>query len=142
MSYAMGIDSWISGKVCYNRLANSNNLHADDYTCFFYCTAVECIEFLMQRFAFREHLSYAPAKEFHDAGEHIYSDVKSSNWWWNEHVCYLSFVIATMILTASLATVATWSYECPIIRQFRPVTSYKLFGRQEGLASIFGSRRH
>ena len=30
MSYAMGIDSWKSGKVCYNRLADPNNLHDDD----------------------------------------------------------------------------------------------------------------
>ena len=72
-------------------------------------------------------MSYAPAKEFNDAEECIYSEVKSSDWWWNDQVCYLNFVIATMILTASLATAAAWSYECPQIRQFRPDTSYKLF---------------
>jgi len=72
MSNAMGLDSWKSGKVCYNRLADPNNLHADDYTCFFYRNPVECIEFLMQQPAFREHMSYAPAKEFNDAEERIY----------------------------------------------------------------------
>jgi len=86
MSYTMGIDSWISGKVCYNRLAYSNNLRDDDYTRFFYRNPVECIEFLMQQPGFREHMSYAPAKEFNDAEEHIYSEVKSSDWWWNEQV--------------------------------------------------------
>jgi len=142
MSYAMGIDSWKSGKVCYNRLADSNNLRDDDYTHFFYRNPVECIEFLMQQPAFREHMSYAPAKEFNDAEERIYSAVKSSDWWWNEQIRYLNFVIATMILTTSLATAAAWSYDCPCIRQFRPDTSYKLFGRQEGMASIFESRKH
>jgi len=86
MSYAMGIEYWKSGKVCYNRLADSNNLGDDDYTPFFYRNPVECIEFLMQQPAFREHMSYAPAKEFNDAEQRIYSEVKSSDWWWNEQV--------------------------------------------------------
>jgi len=30
--------------------------------------------------------------------------------------------------TASIATAAAWSYHCPIIRQFRPDTSYTLWG--------------
>ena len=30
MSYTMGIDSWKSGKVCYNRLADPNNPRDDD----------------------------------------------------------------------------------------------------------------
>ena len=142
MSYAMAIDSWKSGKVCYNRMADSNNLRDNDYTRFFHCNPVECIEFLMQQSAFREHMSYAPAKEFNDAEEHICSEVKSSDRWWNEQVRLLNFVIATMILTTSLATVAAWSYDCPLIRQLRPDTSYKLFGGQEGMASIFESRKH
>jgi hypothetical protein len=87
MSYVMGIDSWKSGKVCYNRLADSNNLYDDDHTCCFYRNPVHCIEFLMQQPAFREYMSYAPAKEFNDAEERIYLEVKSSDWWWNEQVC-------------------------------------------------------
>ena len=42
----------------------------------------------------------------------------------------------------TLATAATWSYDCPFIRQFRPDTSYKPSGRQEGMASMFESRKH
>ena len=87
MSYATGIDSWKSGEVGYNCLAEPNNLCDDDYTRFLYHNSFACIEFLMQQAAFREHMSYAPAKKFNDAGERIYSEVKSSNWWWNEQVC-------------------------------------------------------
>jgi len=87
MSYAMGIDSWKLGKVGYNRLADPNNLRDDDYTCFFCRDPVECIEFFMQQPAFRDHMSYAPTKEFNDAEQGIYSEVKSSDWWWNEQVC-------------------------------------------------------
>jgi hypothetical protein len=71
MSYAIGIDYWQSGKVCYNRLANPNNLRDDDYPLFFYRNPVECIEFLMPQPTFREH---------------IYSEVKTNDWWWNEQV--------------------------------------------------------
>ena len=96
----------------------------------------------MQLPAFREHMSYASAKEFNDAEEPIYSGVKSSHWWWNEQGRYLNFVKATMILTALLAMAAAWSYDRPFIRQFRPDTFYKLYGRQQGMVSIFESRKH
>ena len=76
MSYAMGIDSCISGKVYYNSLANPNNLHNTDYTNFFYRNPVEFIEFLMHQPVFMEHMSYTPAKVFNDAEEHIHSEVK------------------------------------------------------------------
>jgi hypothetical protein len=81
MSYTMGIDSWKSSKVCYNHLANLNNHRDNDYTLFFYRNPVECTEFLMQQPAFMEHMSYAPAMEFNDAEECIYSEVKSPDCW-------------------------------------------------------------
>jgi hypothetical protein len=65
-------------------MANPNNLCDNDYTCFFHRNDVEFIEFLMQQPAFREHMSYTSAKEFNDAEERIYSEVKSSDWWCNE----------------------------------------------------------
>jgi len=77
----MGIHAWKSGIVCYNPLVYPNNLRDDDYTFSFYRNPVECIEFLMQHPAFREHMSDAPEKEFNDAEERIYSEVKSSDWW-------------------------------------------------------------
>ena len=85
---------------------------------------------------------YAPANEFDDTEEHIYSQVKSSDWWWNELVVWSNFVIATWFLTTSIAMAASWSYDCPLIWQFRPDTSYKLFGGQEGMASIFESQKN
>ena len=77
---AMGIDSSKSGTLYYNRLADPDNLRDNDYTHFFYRNLVQCIEFLMQPPFFREHISYAPAKEFNNAEELIYSEVKWCNW--------------------------------------------------------------
>jgi len=84
MSYVMGIDSSKSREMCYNCLDNPTNLCDDDYTCFFRRNPVECIEFLMQQLAFREHISYATAKESDNAQEQIYSEVKLRGWWCNE----------------------------------------------------------
>jgi len=61
MSYAMGIDSWKSSKVCFNSFAYPNNHRNDDYTHFCYHNPVQCFEFLMQQAAFTDHISYAPA---------------------------------------------------------------------------------
>jgi hypothetical protein len=80
--------------------------------------------------------------EFNDAEEHIYSAVRSSNWWWNNHVYQLDFFIATMTLTAAIGTVALWSYDCPFNRQFSPETSYRQFPSQEEVSSIIQSQKH
>jgi len=80
MTYTMAIDSGTSGKGCYTRLPDPNNLQDNDYRHFVYCNPVQCIKFLMQKAAFREHMSCTPAKRFNDAEEYIYSEVKSSNW--------------------------------------------------------------
>jgi hypothetical protein len=109
---------------------------------FFYRNPVEWIEFPMQQPAFMEHMSYAPAMQFHDAEDHISSEVKSGNWWLNEQVSWLNFVIATMIWTATLATAASRSYNYPFILPFRPETYFTLLGLQEEMASIFDSRKH
>jgi len=47
-----------------------------------------------------------------------------------------------MILTASVAKAAAWSYDCPFIQQFRVDISYKLFRQQAEIASKFESGKH
>jgi len=86
MSYAMGIDSQKSGNLSYNPFNDPKNLRNNDYSRCFYRNPVEWIEHLMKQPALREHMSYALVKEFDDAEKHIYSEVKSIDWWWNEQV--------------------------------------------------------
>jgi len=102
MSYTFGIDSYTSVDMYSNCLADPNNLLHYDYRRFSNLNPVECIEFFMHHAAFREHQSYAPATEFNDAEERIYSEVRSCDWWWNKQVRELSFVLATMTLTTSI----------------------------------------
>jgi hypothetical protein len=66
---------------------------------------------------------YAQGKPFNNAEEHIYSELKSSDNWWNQVVHQLNFVTAVMILTASILTAAAWSYDGPCVRQFKPDTA-------------------
>jgi len=40
----------------------------------------------MEQAALGEYMLYAPVEEFYDAEERIYSEVKLSDWWWNEQV--------------------------------------------------------
>jgi len=41
-----------------------------------------------------------------------------------------------MILTAFITTAAAWTFDGPIVQQFKPDTSYKLFGQQDRTATI------
>jgi len=106
MSYIIGIDYWKSGNLYSNSLADPNNLHHHDYTPWIYCNHIRCIHFVIQQPAFREYTTYAPAKQSNDAAERIHSDVKSSDWWWNELLGEFNFVISTIMLPAWIATVA------------------------------------
>jgi len=51
----------------------------------------------MQQAAFREHMSYAPAKEFNKEEESLYSDAKPCDGLWNEEVRLLNLILAMMI---------------------------------------------
>jgi hypothetical protein len=75
----MGIDTCKLGKLCYNHLADPNNLCNDDHTGCLYFNPVEYIEFLIPQPVFSKIMSYVPAKEFNDAEECVYTEVKSSN---------------------------------------------------------------
>jgi len=142
MFYAMGIDYCKSGNAYYNTLADPNILCDDEFTPFFYRNPVECIEFLIHWPAFRKYIKYALEMKFNEANEHIDSEVKSSDWCWNQQVCDVNFITATIILTASITTVGAWCDDCPFIEQFWPDTSQKLFRQQERMSRIYGSQKH
>lgn len=86
MANLMGINSATSGKVCYNYLFHPNNLRDEDYTHFLYRNSGECIELLKQQLVSREYMLYSLAKEFNNAEDYTYLEVKSTNWWWIEPV--------------------------------------------------------
>lgn len=56
-------------------------------------------------------MSCSPAKGFSDAQKHIHTEIQSSDWQWNERICLLNFVIATITYTVSVPMAAAWSYD-------------------------------
>jgi hypothetical protein len=86
MTYALGIYLWKSGKVSYASPVDSEALWNDGKTPVYYRDPVDCIEFLFQQSAFKEHMVYAPIKDYNELGERVYSEVHTCDWWWNEQV--------------------------------------------------------
>jgi len=86
MSYVMNINSWKQCKVCYNSLVDPNHFPDHGFTRVSNHNPVQCTQFLMKQRVCREYISYAPVKEIDDAEERIYSEVKWSDWSWNEWV--------------------------------------------------------
>jgi len=70
--YVIHINSLKSITLCHTRLANPNNLHDNDYTCFFYPNDAAWIDFLLPQPPFWEQISCSPAMEYHYANESIY----------------------------------------------------------------------
>jgi len=68
--------------------------------------------------AVREYRLYATGQKFRTANEHINSEEKSCDSWLYEQLHELNFITAKMILATSIATVATWSINCPFIKPF------------------------
>jgi hypothetical protein len=77
-----------------------------------------------------------------DTEAHIFLLVKASDWWGNEQVNELNWVIATIILTSSIATAATWRYNCPSNQQLRPDKSYKPSGCLKRMAYTLQSQKY
>jgi len=89
---------------------------------------LNCILFLIQVSALWEHMSHAATKKFIDTNERVNSEVKSSDWWWNQWVHSSNVATATIILSPAIATAAAWSSHYSLFLNFWPDTSYKLFG--------------
>jgi len=86
MIYATVMDCLKLGEPCYNLFVNPYNLCDDEYTCFLYRNPVQCIELHIRQPPFQEYMLHAAAKEFNDAEKHIYSAVKSIDWWLNKTI--------------------------------------------------------
>src|SRR5258706_1240879 len=57
---------------------------------FYYRDLLACIRYLLRQKAYRDHLVWAPTREQNTAGERIYSELHTAEWWWDTQVIYLS----------------------------------------------------
>jgi len=86
MKYTIDDDSWKEGKVCFDQSVNPTSLRDSDMVSFWYRDPVECIEFLLQQPAYRDHMVYAPMHEHNEVGERMFSEINTGNWWWRIQV--------------------------------------------------------
>ena len=57
-------------------------------TTYYYRSPLSCIEYLLKQACFRDHLVYAPVREYNQAGERMYSEMHTADWWWSTQVRY------------------------------------------------------
>lgn len=86
MSYELGMQTWKTGKVSFNRSDGGNRFSDAPFTSFYYRNPVTCIEFLLRQSAFKEHMTYAPVREYNDENERVYSELHTGDWWWRMQV--------------------------------------------------------
>jgi hypothetical protein len=75
------MNSWQRKFVSFDMSKDGTKLTDDELTPFWYRHPVGCIEFLMKQPAYKEDIAYAPSREYNDAGERMYSEINSGDWW-------------------------------------------------------------
>jgi hypothetical protein len=80
------MNSWQRKFVSFDMSKDGKKLTDDELTPFWYRDPVRCIEFLMKQPAYKEDIAYAPSREYNDAGERMYSEINSGDWWWRMQV--------------------------------------------------------
>lgn len=86
---AYKLDQYIKALDPYQHLLEWNEgTYSDDghSSTFFYRDIVQCVEYLLAQPAYREEVVYAPVQEYNDAGERLYSEMHTGDWWWETQV--------------------------------------------------------
>jgi len=55
---------------------------------FFYRDVVECIHYLLRQKAFAQDLIFEPSREFDSQGCRVYTEMHTTDWWWEMQVCF------------------------------------------------------
>ena len=55
-------------------------------TTFYYRNIVSCVRYLIRQVAYKEHMVYAPIREYDSNGDQLYSEMHTADWWWETQV--------------------------------------------------------
>ena len=55
-------------------------------TTFYYCNIVSCVRYLIRQVAYKEHIVYAPIREYDSNGDQLYTEMHTADWWWETQV--------------------------------------------------------
>lgn len=76
----LGEASWKSHDVVTSVGGNTRSIP------FYFRNPLACVAYLLKQPCFRDHLFYAPVREYNQSGERMYSEMHTAEWWWNMQV--------------------------------------------------------
>jgi hypothetical protein len=56
---------------------------------FWHRDLIQCAKWLLRQPAYEEYLTYTPKRCFNDAGDRVYNEMHTGDWWWDKHVIFL-----------------------------------------------------
>ena len=59
---------------------------AEQSNTFYYHNIVSCVRYLIRQVAYKEHIVYAPIREYYSNGDQLYSEMHSADCWWETQV--------------------------------------------------------
>ena len=99
MTYELGIQTWKSGKMSFNRVnAGNERSTGPAETPFFYRNPVTCTGFLLRHTSYKKSMTYAPVKEYNKQNEWVYSELHSGDWLWHMQVFHRHFLLLERLI--------------------------------------------
>ena len=53
---------------------------------FFYCNILDCVRYLLRQIVYRDDFICTPRHEYDSAGQRVYSEMHTADWWWDVQV--------------------------------------------------------
>ena len=111
MTYELGMQTWKSWKVSFNRVnAGNERSTAPTGTPFFYRNPVTCIEILLRQMAYKETMTYIPVKEHKEQNERVDSELHTADCWWRMQEFHRHF----LLLERLVLLVILFSFKNPL----------------------------
>lgn len=79
----LGPDSWSVHEANWSLPGGASR-----HTTYYYRSPLSCIQYLLKQPCFRNHLIYAPVREYNEPGEWMYSEMHTADWWWSTQARY------------------------------------------------------
>jgi hypothetical protein len=81
MEDGLGHGSWKK-----STLSMAWNEQHPDHIVFWHRDLIACAKWILRQAAYKEHLVYAPVRSFNAAGDRIYDEMHTGDWWWSTQV--------------------------------------------------------
>jgi hypothetical protein len=62
------------------------NKEHPDHIIFWHRDLIACAKWILRQAAYKEHLIYAPVRSFNAAGNRVYDEMHTGDWWWSTQV--------------------------------------------------------